>query len=85
MDGVVLGLLGADHRVDVQRTRTLVDLARPLPVTFHRAFDDTPNLREALQDVIATGAARISDFGWRSQRRQSVAALAELVTRAAKE
>lgn len=79
MDGVVLGLLGADHRVDVQRTRTLVDLARPLPVTFHRAFDETPNLREALQDVIATGAARILTSGGGPSAEQGVAALAELV------
>ena len=79
MDGVVLGLLGTDHRVDVQRTRTLADLARPLPVTFHRAFDETPNLREALEDVIATGAARILTSGGGSSAEQGVGALAELV------
>jgi copper homeostasis protein len=79
MDGVVLGLLGTDHRVDVRRTRTLVDLARPLPVTFHRAFDETPNLREALEDVIATGAARILTSGGGPSAEQGVGALAELV------
>jgi copper homeostasis protein len=79
MDGVVLGLLGTDHRVDVRRTRTLADLARPLPVTFHRAFDETPNLRQALEDVIATGAARILTSGGRPSAEQGVGALAELV------
>src|SRR5437899_5571643 len=79
MDGVVLGLLGTDHRVDVRRTRTLADLARPLPVTFHRAFDETPNLREALEDVIATGAARILTSGGGPSAEQGVGALAELV------
>jgi len=79
MDGVVLGLLGTDHRVDVRRTRTLADLARPLPVTFHRAFDETPNLREALEDVIATGAARILTSGGGPSAEQSVGALRELV------
>jgi copper homeostasis protein len=79
MDGVVLGLLRADQRVNIQRTRTLVDLARPLPVTFHRAFDQTPNLREALEDVIGTGAARILTSGGGPSAEQGVAALAELV------
>src|SRR5215470_1998400 len=59
MDGVVLGILKKNHRVDMARTRRLVDLARPLPVTLHRAFDETPDLKRALEAVIQTGAARI--------------------------
>lgn len=78
-DGVVLGILGADGTVDVKRTRELVELARPVSVTFHRAFDMTVNLREALERVIESGASRLLTSGGEPSAEQALDVIQSLV------
>lgn len=78
-DGVVLGLLETDGRVDVARTRQLVELARPLETTFHRAFDLSVDLTEALENVIATGAARILTSGGAQTAPEGADQISQLV------
>jgi copper homeostasis protein len=80
--GFVLGLLHPDATIDIPRTHALVDLAHPLPVTFHRAFDATPSLPQALEDVIATGCTRILTSGGQPNVLAGASMLANLVAQA---
>ena len=61
--GVVIGILHPNNQVDIERTRALATLAAPMHITFHRAFDETPSLPHALEDVIATGAQTVLTSG----------------------
>ncbi|OHX14293.1 copper homeostasis protein CutC [Chromobacterium sphagni] len=78
MDGVVLGLLGADGDVDVARTRQLLALAGPLAATFHRAFDMARDPAQALEEVIAAGCRRLLSSGQAPSALQGAALLRQL-------
>jgi copper homeostasis protein len=79
MEGVVLGILRPDHSIDVERTRELVELAHPLEVTFHRAFDHANDLARSLEDVMATGATRLLTAGGARSAPEGSAMLRKLV------
>jgi copper homeostasis protein len=81
-DGVVAGVLLRDGQVDVARTTELVDLARPMELTFHRAIDRVPEIEEALDQVIATGADRILTSGASQTAVQGIRTIAQIITRA---
>ena len=81
-DGVVLGVLTADGQVDVPRTKALVEYAYPMKVTFHRAFDLTPDPVKALKAVIETGAARILTSGQKPTAAEGINLLGQLAKEA---
>lgn len=81
-DGVVIGLLHPDGTVDKERTAILIALARPLTVTFHRAFDMTANAGQALEDLIELGIERVLTSGHEQTAVDGLAQIAALVTQA---
>lgn len=64
-DGVSIGMLTAEGTVDKIRCYQLVELAYPLGVTFHRAFDRTRDPLQALEDIIDIGCERLLTSGQR--------------------
>lgn len=82
-DCAVFGLLTADGRVDEERTAALVAEAGPMRAVFHRAFDMSRDLPEALEAVVRTGCGRILTSGGRNTAEEGLELLRGLVRQAA--
>ena len=76
-NGVVIGVLTQDGAVDVERTKQLIEIARPMKITFHRAFDMTVDPFEALDDLIECGV----DYALTSGHRDKAMEGAEQIFR----
>ena len=81
-NGVVIGLLTAAGEIDAARTRELVALARPLSVTFHRAFDVAAEPFRALETLIALGVDRVLTSGQEPSVLEGLPLIVELMKRA---
>jgi copper homeostasis protein len=82
VDGFVLGILNPDGTLDKKRCKELIDKARPLKVTCHRAFDMTRDPFEALEDCIEVGFSRILTSGHRAKALEGVDLIRQLVEKA---
>jgi copper homeostasis protein len=82
-DGVVLGILDEDGNIDAHRTSELVQLARPLNVTFHRAIDMTRDPVSALEALIDLRIGRVLTSGGEQTAIEGQEAIARLVRTAA--
>jgi copper homeostasis protein len=76
--GIVSGVLNADNTIDIERTRELIKLSKPLPFTFHRAFDWTPNPLEALEQLKELNVQRILTSGQASSAEKGIELLQQL-------
>lgn len=82
-EGVVIGLLHADGRIDTERTTELVRLASPMHVTFHRAFDRCAEPVQGLDDIIGCGCGRLLTSGMRDTAQEGMPLIKLLVEQAA--
>lgn len=82
VEGIVSGVLLANGKIDIERTKELVDLAKPMSFTFHRAFDMVENHIEALQELMQMGVERILTSGGMQTAEEGADLLTELVDKA---
>ncbi|MBI5216097.1 MAG: copper homeostasis protein CutC [Ignavibacteriae bacterium] len=81
-DGVVFGVLTKEYSVDVARTKELIALARPMSVTFHRAFDVVQLPLQSLEEIIQCGCNRLLTSGQANTAEEGLPLLKELVHQA---
>ena len=78
-NGIVFGILTPNGEIDVKRSKALIDLARPLPVTFHRAFDMSRDPESSLQALIGLGVERVLTSGCSTSALEGLPLLNKLV------
>lgn len=79
INGFVFGILDENNYIDVKRNTELVNLAKPFPCTFHRAFDDVSDYEQALEDAISCGFSTILTSGKHSNVMDGIDVLKNLV------
>jgi copper homeostasis protein len=77
-DGIVIGLLNTEGNIDVKRTAALIEIAYPMGVTFHRAFDRCRDPFEAMEQLIKIGCERILTSGQKAIVTEGAELIAEL-------
>ena len=77
-DGIVIGILYADGTIDTKRTASLIQIAYPMGVTFHRAFDRCRDPFQAIEQLIQIGCERILTSGQQSTAIEGSKLIAEL-------
>jgi copper homeostasis protein len=80
--GVVFGILLPDGNVDVERTRQLVELAKPMNITFHRAFDMTRDPFRSLEEIIDLKIDRILTAGQKNKVPEGINLIKQLIKKA---
>ena len=81
-EGVVIGALDKEERVHKKQMQKMIKAARPMEVTFHRAFDVASNDKQALEDIIELGCERLLTSGQAPKATDGIKTLKQLVEQA---
>ncbi|WP_159521828.1 copper homeostasis protein CutC [Sunxiuqinia indica] len=79
---VVFGLLTKKGKIDELNTKMLVERARPMQVTFHKAFDELSDPLKGIETLIQLGVDRILTSGTKSTAIEGVPILNQLIEKA---
>lgn len=79
MDGVVFGILTSEGYVDTERTKELIQIAKPMGITFHRAFDMAKSPEKTLEELIGLGVDRILTSGQKNSAYEGIQLIKNLV------
>ena len=77
-NGIISGVLNKDNSININATKELVELSKPLTFTFHRAFDCVSNPKQSLEDLIEIGVDRILTSGLKQKAEHGIETLKEL-------
>ena len=80
--GIVFGVLKENGAIDIARIRHLVEIARPLNTTFHRAFDMSRDFARSLEDLVHAGVNRVLTSGGEQKVEDGIPAVVQLIHRA---
>ena len=81
-NGIVIGFLKSNGEIDIERTKAIVDMAKPMEVTFHRAFDMCKDPLSALEHLKEIGITRILTSGAKNTAIEGADLISELVLKA---
>jgi copper homeostasis protein len=81
VDGIVLGILEKSGDIDIERTAKIIEAARPMSLTFHRAFDMCNDPFIGLEDLIACGVERILTSGQKNKAAEGIELISKLIER----
>lgn len=81
-DGIVVGMLNPDGSIDIPRMEEIIDIAQPMSVTFHRAFDVLKDPVKSLEELISLGVDRVLTSGQKNTAIEGIGLLSELVKKA---